>query len=400
MTGLLAACATAPGPRVENIPPPPPPQETGPIIPFRPDRAPQVDTAGVTPPHMRGRQVVRAALLLPFSSNNEAARREAQSMLNAAELALFERGGEQLLLIPKDDGGTRTGAEAATRAALAEGAHVVLGPLFAQAVEGAGAAARARGTPVIAFSTDRAVAGEGVYLLSFAPESEVRRAAAYARFSGARGIALLAADTALGRRVGEVLREAAARGEGPPVHDTLFYTPDNYNQATLLIEQIAAARDAGLVDAVYISDGTGAMRELAPVLRGNRLTAADIFMIGSESWRTDPAASTISVISGAYVASRDTGENAAFTSAYRAAFGESPSQLASLAYDAVALAAQLRGDAGDWDVIENPNGYLGADGLFRLPPGGVAERGLAIYQLTPTGAVLVEPAPSRFDLVS
>jgi ABC-type branched-subunit amino acid transport system substrate-binding protein len=399
LAGFAAACASAPQTSVVNAPPPPP-EPTAivepTIVPFRPDRAPRPADTGVTPPHMEGRPIVRAALLLPFSHSNEAVRREAESMLNAAELALFERGGDQLLMTPKDDAGTRAGGEAATRAALAEGADVILGPLFAQAVTGAANAARPAGIPVIAFSTDTSVAGQGAYLLSFAPERGVRRAAQYAASRGARAIAVLARDDALGRRVAEVLRQDAERG-GLTLHDALFYPGDNVEQATIAIERLAAAHAAGAFDAIYISDTPEALRELSAVLQRSGLTARDLTVLGPDSWRTNPAAATVAALDGAYVAGSDQSEHAAFAAAYRAAYGESPTELASLAYDAVALASQLRGDAEDWDIVENPNGYVGADGLFRLPPDGVAERGLAIYQLSPAGAFVVDPAPGRFD---
>ena len=45
--------------------------------------------------------------------------------------------------------------------------------------------ARERGVPVIAFSTDRSVAGNGVYLLSFQPENEVKRDRRLCRRAGA-----------------------------------------------------------------------------------------------------------------------------------------------------------------------------------------------------------------------
>jgi ABC-type branched-subunit amino acid transport system substrate-binding protein len=396
LAALAAACASAPPPVIVQAPPPPPPVVEPTVIPFRPDRPPEPVDRGVTPPHMQGRPIVRAALLLPRSSSNEAVRREVESMLNAAELALFERGGDQLLLLPRDTGGTRAGGEAAARAALAEGADVILGPLFAQAVTGAAAAAQPRGVPVVAFSTDATVAGGGVYLLSFAPEPAVRRSAGFAAARGARAIAFMGADNALSRRMADVLRDQAARG-GLPVYATLLYPPNDFAQATLAIEELAAARAAGAFDALYLNDTPASLRELSSVLRVNMMSAADIFMLGPDSWRSDPAAGGLGVLDGAFMAGPDESESAAFEATYRNAFGDAPSDLASLAYDAVALASQMRGDAGDWDRLENRNGYIGADGLFRLPPDGVAERGLAIYQLSPAGAYLVEPAPARFE---
>ena len=104
-----------------------------------------------------------------------------KSLKQAAELALFERDNPSLQLIVKDDKGTPEGAKAAADEAIKGGAKLILGPLFAKSATAVAPVARQAGVPVIAFSTDRQVAGSGVYLLSFQPAPEVARVVAYRR---------------------------------------------------------------------------------------------------------------------------------------------------------------------------------------------------------------------------
>ena len=73
---------------------------------------------------------VRVALLLPFTASNEAAQKVAAAMFDAAQLAAFDAGDDRFLLIPKDTKGRPEGAAAAARSALADGAEIILGPLF------------------------------------------------------------------------------------------------------------------------------------------------------------------------------------------------------------------------------------------------------------------------------
>src|SRR5205807_9096449 len=122
---------------------------------------------------------VKVALILPLSASGNAAV-AAQSMRNAAEMALAEFNNPDLQLLVKDDRGNAPGAQQAAQQALDEGAEIILGPLFALTVGPVGQAARARGVPVIAFSTDTNVAARGVYLLSFLPEADVERIIGYA----------------------------------------------------------------------------------------------------------------------------------------------------------------------------------------------------------------------------
>ena len=162
---LLAGCSTALGPIGGPI-------ETAPRGPIAAGPPGSEQPSG--PGFESGAGAARVALILPLSAGGNAGA-AAQSMKNAAELALAEFSNPNIQLIVKDDGGTPQGAQTAARAALQEGAEIVLGPLFSGSVAAAGQVTKSRGIPMIAFSTDTNVAAQGVYLLSFLPESDVDR---------------------------------------------------------------------------------------------------------------------------------------------------------------------------------------------------------------------------------
>ncbi|HPE31266.1 MAG TPA: penicillin-binding protein activator, partial [Parvularculaceae bacterium] len=188
---FLAACSSTPS--------------GGPVVaqPDRPDIASsdrpsedertRYDRRGfIEPLHMQGEEPVRVALLLPFSASTEAVQKIASAMFDAAQLAAFETGNARFLLIPKDTKGNPTDAAAAARSALADGAEIILGPLFAEEVVSVAEVARSAGVPVIAFSSDVASAGDGVYLLSFPPELEIARVTDYAVLHGYSRFGLIA----------------------------------------------------------------------------------------------------------------------------------------------------------------------------------------------------------------
>ncbi|HYY83126.1 MAG TPA: ABC transporter substrate-binding protein, partial [Beijerinckiaceae bacterium] len=89
---------------------------------------------------------VKVALVLPLSGPGQA-QVAAVSLRNAAELALAEFQGPDLTILVKDDAGTPEGAREATRQALAEGAELIIGPLFAGSVRAAGQVARQANRP-------------------------------------------------------------------------------------------------------------------------------------------------------------------------------------------------------------------------------------------------------------
>ena len=165
------------------------------------------------PTTLIGEGKVKAGLILPLSASGNATV-AAQSMRNAAEMALAEFNNPDLQLLVKDDAGSAPGAQQAAQAALDEGAEIILGPLFALTVSPVGRAARARGVPVIAFSTDTNVAARGVYLLSFLPEADVDRIIGYAASQGRRSFAALVPDNAYGSVAEAAFKQAVGRAGG------------------------------------------------------------------------------------------------------------------------------------------------------------------------------------------
>jgi ABC-type branched-subunit amino acid transport system substrate-binding protein len=125
---------------------------------------------------------VRVGLLLPLSGPAESLGRD---MLDAAEMALFDVGDNDLMLLPRDTGGTPEGARRAAQEVVDAGAEVILGPLFGQAVAAVSPIARAADIRVLAFSNDASVAAEGTFLLGFRPDEQVQRVVRYALASGA-----------------------------------------------------------------------------------------------------------------------------------------------------------------------------------------------------------------------
>jgi branched-chain amino acid transport system substrate-binding protein len=48
------------------------------------------------------------------------------------------------------------------------------------------------------------------------------------------------------------------------------------------------------------------------------------------------------------------------------------------------------------DVLTNPSGFAGVDGIFRFRSDGTNQRGLAVLRVTSSGGQVVSPAPKSF----
>ena len=222
---------------------------------------------------------VKAGLILPLSASGNAAV-AAQSMRNAAEMALAEFNNPDLQLLVKDDGGNAPGAQQAAQQAIDEGAEIILGPLFALTVGPVGQLARARGRRVIAFSTDANVAARGVYLLSFLPESDVERIVGYAASQGKRSFAALIPDNAYGTVTEAAFKQAVARRGGRVV--ALERYPFDRGQMAGPVRTVAQA--AARADAIFIPDGSDTVSTVVQTLNANGIDTKRMQFLGTGLW--------------------------------------------------------------------------------------------------------------------
>ncbi|MGB9210260.1 MAG: penicillin-binding protein activator [Pseudolabrys sp.] len=342
-----------------------------------------------------GEGQVRVAMILPLSAQGNAGV-AAQSMKNAAEMALAEFKSPNIQLLVKDDGGTPQGAQAGAQQAISEGAEIIIGPLFAQSVSAVGQVARARNIPVIAFSTDASVAARGVYLLSFLPETDVRRIVEFAVSRGKRSFAALLPDNAYGTVVEAAFQQEVSRRGGRVL--ALEKYPPDANRMSEVVRRVAQA--ANQVDSIFIPDGADAVPQVVQALAADGVNLKRVQLLGTGLWDDPRVFSTAALEGGWYAAPESTGFRS-FSGRYRARYGQDPVRTATLAYDAVALVAALVKTQGPQrfseQVLTNPSGFAGIDGVFRFLPEGPNERGLAVLRVTPSGGQVISPAPRSFQ---
>ena len=338
-----------------------------------------------------GNGQVKVGLILPLSASGNAAV-AAQSMKNAAEMALAEFQNPNIQLLIKDDAGSPQGAQQGTQQALEQGAEMILGPLFAQSVPATAQLARARGVPVIAFSTDSSVAGRGVYLLSFLPESDVNRIVEYSASVGKKSFAALLPENAYGNVVEASFKQAVGRRGGRIIAFEKYGT-DRATAARTVAQALGSA------DALFIADDGESVVAVADALTAAGANLKNIQLLGTGLWDNPRVYANASLQGGLYAAPDSAGFRS-FSSRYRAKFGTDPVRTATLAYDAVALVAALARTQGPQrfsaDVLTNPSGFAGIDGLFRFRPDGSNERGLAIMRAASGGGVAVAGSPKSF----
>jgi ABC-type branched-subunit amino acid transport system substrate-binding protein len=371
---------------------------TGNLDSFSSPLAPAAPPAPQGPPPAAppiGNGAVRVALILPLSAQGNAGV-AAQSMKNAAEMAIAEFKNPDIQLLVKDDGGSPQGAQTAAQQAINEGAQIVLGPLFAQSVSAAAQVVRPRGVPMIAFSTDANVATRGVYLLSFLPESDVNRIVEFAVSRGKRSFAAMVPDNAYGAVVEAAFQQAVARRGGRVVALERYpLSPPAMQEPARRIAQAATRADA-----IFIPDNAENVPQVVSALAAAGVNLKRVQLLGTGLWDEPRIFSTQSLDGGWYAAPDPAGFRS-FAQRYRGRYGQDPVRTATLAYDAVALVAALAKTQGpaafSEAVLTNSSGFAGVDGVFRFRPDGTNQRGLGVMRVTRQGGQMISPPPRTFE---
>lgn len=460
LAGLLAAFALAAC--TTTVPAKPPaPQEPPPAIPAPLPRVsemplappgslmPTPGMAGMMPSGLPG-DAVKVGLLLPLSGENAAL---GTGLLQAAQMALFDTGSDRFALLPRDTKGTPAGATEATRQLAAEGVRLILGPIFSAEVEaakaarstsgsasppfpgqapfpgmgpgaGPGAGPRAGGqpaapgspggVPMLAFTNDTQRAGNGTWIMGFAPSDQVQRVVSYAKARGAQRFAVLAPRSPYGDAVTRAMQDTLRHLGAPPAREERYGNSDP--EVTTAVGRLLGggqpgsampgtgagfgAPMSGAYDAVLIAEGGTRLRRVAALLAGAGFDSRRTRLLGTLLW-DDPTLVRDPALQGGWFAAPSPTARADFEHRYEDLFRAQPARLTTLAYDATALAAVLSQSPQtaslDITALTNPGGFTGMDGIFRLRADGMVERGLAVMELTPEGARMVDVSPAGFD---
>ena len=157
-------------------------------------------------------------------------------------------------------------------------------------------------------------------------------------------------------------------------------------------------------DAVLIPAGGRELLTVAPLLAFYDVDSIEVRYLGTALWDDENLGIEPTMQGGWFAAPpRELWDN--FRGRYQETFGTVPPRVASLGYDATALAAILARQAQDpsgADVftetaLTDPNGFAGIDGIFRFLPEGPVQRVLTVFEVKRNGFRTLEPAPNSFE---
>jgi branched-chain amino acid transport system substrate-binding protein len=374
-------------------------------------------------------QNTKIGILLPLSGVGGWVGR---ALLDAIQLALFETADDRLELLIFDTKGLAESAIDSAESLIKQDVGLILGPLFGESTEAIAPIARDAKIPVISFSNDKHVAGNGVFVFGFLPEQQISRILKYSFHQGYQKVGTLTPATEFGSLAVSVARDIANEMGGIVVRE-IFYDPSS-SDFTHLVRDFAEYDDRkfklGLqkkqleqqsdqiatdalnrlssfdtlgdppFEAVLLPSGGQELRRIAPLLAFYDVDPSRVRLLGSALWDDMSNLGVEPALLGAWYAAPSPRLRMAFKAKFKKIFGYEPPRLSTLGYDAMLLGAALTyGDEGaDYSEssITNPSGFLGIDGIVRLLENGTNERGLAILEVGRDGIKVIDSAPNTF----
>jgi branched-chain amino acid transport system substrate-binding protein len=378
-----------------------------------------------------GVRAARVGLLVPLTGRAANAGKE---IMDAAQLALFDFAGPHYELLPYDTKGTPEGAVQAVRYAISDGVSIVIGPLLSQSAQAVQPFLQAANIYALAFTNDFAAAASNVFVLGVRPEEEVERIINFAVLQGSKRFALLAPADEYGIRIRTAFENAVAANGAERSKIVQFSGSDDLaamirsmadydqrrrellNQKAELKNKKDALSEKALrrldllqtlgdvdFDSLLVAAGGKSLQSIAANLPYYDIDPKKVRILGTSLWNASWVHAEPALIGG-WFASTSVNNRSDFIQQFQSAYEHAPNRLATLAYDAVALSAVLANENGEADysrqTLTNQAGYLGRDGIFRLNPSGLAERGLAIMQVRQKDFKEISPAPTSFATVT
>ena len=342
---------------------------------------------------------VPVALMVPGGSGQQTDQLLAQSLENAARLAIADLGGVRIDLRVYQTSGQASEAGAIAQRAVADGAKIILGPVFAQEANAVGVAVAAQGVNVLSFSNNTDIAGANVFVLGPTFENTANRLVRYSARQGQRRVMIVHEQTPAGE-IGRAAITRAISGSGATLVSTMGYAFGQNEVIQAAPQIVANARATGADALFFTADTAGSLPLMTQMLRDQGLSPEQARYLGLTRWDIPQATLALPGVQGGWFALPDPALYQAFQARYQAAYGAAPHPIAGLAYDGIAAVGALvrsgRSDALSGASLTQSSGFAGVSGVFRLKSDGTNERALAVAEVRNRQVVVIDPAPRSF----
>lgn len=356
-------------------------------------------TAGGGGPSINTSAPVPVALLVPKGSGASGDAVLAQSLENAARLAISDLQGVEIDLRVYDTQGNAAVASQQAVQAVADGAKIILGPVRAELANAAAVAVANRNINVLSFSNNTTIAGGNLFILGSTFENTAQRLTQYAARNG-RGSIVVVHSTDVAGQLGRNAIQSAISGSTASLAGTVPYELSQQSVINTIPSIRAMVQGTGATTVFLTSTTAGALPLYTQLLPESGVAQPEVQLVGLTRWDIPTQTLELPGVQDGWFALPDPTFAQRFRERYTAAYSGAPHPIAGLAYDGIAAIGALVG-AGNSNALTGAAltqnaGFQGTNGIFRLRPDGTNERGLAVATIRNKQVVVIDPAPRSF----
>ena len=360
----------------------------------------------------------KAAMLLPLSGKLA---KQGESLQNATLLAMSELGEKNIVINFFDTESTPSGALQAARAAVAQNAEIIIGPLTGDEAEAISPLTKSERIPVVSFSTSPRILQNGVYSLGLLSSEQISSVIKFAAAKGRKNFAILVPDNSYGMGLAKAAYETT-KDNSVNLVKIGFYPPESIDftqilsdmtdyakraeQAELLkkaaenklengdesaAEELKRLKNIDSVgevdfDAIIMPESGAKLKSASSMLGYYDVFSPEVMILGTATWdNTNLTKET--TLYGAYYPALSKEHSVYLAEQYQKAYGHYPESLSLMAYDAVSLLSELAksGDNSTATRLLSERGFTGINGDFKFFADGTNSHKLKIFEITAKG---------------
>ena len=357
---------------------------------------------------------LRVALLVPLSGPIKPV---GESILNVAQMSMFDNKKSNMILRVYDTNGTTFGAVKAMKEAIKNGVDVVAGPLFMSETKAIQSLAKNNGILVFSLSNEQELLNyDNVFVTGSIVEQEIQTLITYMMENDTYNYVALMPNTSFGATLNKVLREIITGKDGLLIkidfyeHNdknlmkkineliSFYEIPktlyDNFEKKKLEqklsgskeeLEFKVSDEEKIYPHSIFIAEGGKNAEQIANLLFVLQKGDKKIQLIGTTKLDGDDNMLFNPYLNGTIFVGANPKKYKKFSKNYYEMYRSKPIKITSMVYDLINI-LDLVYDRVDNIYIPNkinllnPYGFDGIDGRFRFLPNGLVERKLHVLQ--------------------
>ena len=322
-------------------------------------------------------KLIKIGLLIPLSGS---AKEIGTSIYNASEMAIFELGSKNIILLPRDSGDNIETAVLAAKNLEKEGIAILVGPLFSFQAKPVRDIIDSN-IPIFSFTNDESITKNGIWSFGFSPQQQIKAVIKEIQKNLINDIALIIPNTAYGEAAINTITKQQTK-TNIRVKKIFRYFPES-NDFSHLNKSSSLGKNIDFEALLILASGRQ-LREIASRVQYIGVNPKKVKFFGLSGWNSTNIFGEPSLLGGYFVAPDQTAYEA-FVSRYHKIYGNWPSEVSALGYDILALSSLIIEVANKQTEIislaTSSDGFKGLFGYFKLGNNGKIYRKYVSYKV-------------------